>query len=186
MGRPKFVMEDSFDSIFRDLERVTLDGSQALYEELSICIGEIIDNTPQKSGQAAAGWLEAAQKLGAQHKPVKEGVTYGGRMRKDGTRGVSRSAAKGRKNGFYSSRITGKTGKRLNTISLEAGNRDFVMMAMEYGFRVGKRNPYKFHAARIVRGAVTRMKERFGPHFMKALKGNIRKPKKKKKTTVRG
>lgn len=181
MARPKIIIEDSFDSIFRDLERVSRQGANVIYEEMATCVGEIIDNTPQKSGHAAASWLEAAENLKAPHSPIVQGHTRGGRKKKDGTYNVIRSYGWGTKQGYYKETHRSKSGKELNKLTIEAGSKDFVMLAMEYGFKVGT---YKFKAMRIVRNAVHRMKERIGIHFNKAMRITLRKPKKKKKTVI--
>jgi len=179
MARPKFVIEDSFDAIFRDLERVSIDAETAMREEFGQAIGEVMDATPQQSGQAASGWDAAAEALGSKHKPVGGSPTVSLK-----TGGVMRSAEKGKGEGTYEEKLTGKSGKPINKATFEATNRDFVSFASEYGMR-GPSGKEKMRPTHAVRDALKRLKKRFGPHFAKAIRANIRKPKRKKKTVIK-
>lgn len=179
MARPKFVIEDSFDAIFRDLERISVDAETAMREEFGQAIGEVMDATPKASGQAASGWEEAADALDAKHGSIVGMPTV---SRKTGR--VLRSADKGKEKGAYEEKLTGKSGKPLKKATFIATNRDFVAFASEYGLR-GPSGQEKMRPTHAVRDALKRLKKRFGPHFAAAIRANIRKPKKKKKTVIK-
>ncbi len=178
MARTKFVIEDSFDAILRDLERVSVDAETAMRTEFGRAIGEVIDATPQDSGQAASGWDKAAEALSAPHRTIADHPTVSPKTGK-----TKRSAAKGRNLGAYAETLSGRSGKPLKKASFVATNRDYVALSSEYGFRGphGKKTMKPTHA---VREALKRMRQRFGPVFGKAVRANLRKPKRKKKTTI--
>lgn len=173
MPRSKFVVEDSFDSIFRDLERVTMAAGEAMRKELGLAVAEIIENTPQDTGMTASGWKRAADALKAEHKPIR------------GRRKRGRDKARGEVLGSYDEKTQGKTGRTLNKAVYEAANAVRETTFVEYGFltQMGKlahRIPGKFP----VRKAVRNMKRRIGPEFAKVMKANIRRPKRYKRSEV--
>lgn len=174
MARPKVVIEDSWDAFFRDMERVKQDAEDAMRKEFGVAIGEIIDDTPQNSGQAASGWLAAARALNAPHAPIRARVAK--RYDEKGKLKDTRSAAKGKKKGGYEE-------KRAKSVThFIAKNSDEVAKALEYGFPVGK--SASLRATHSVRNALKRLKKRFGPIFAKAVRTNVRRPKKSKKTVI--
>lgn len=179
MARPKFVIEDSFDAIFRDLERISVDAETVMREEFGQAIGEVIDATPIQSGQAASGWEEAADALGASHKSISGNPTISLKTGKE-----LRSASKGKAKGAYEEKLSGKSGKPLKKATFIATNKDFVAFASEYGMR-GPSGKERMRPTHAVRDALKRLKKRFGPHFAKAIRANVRKPKRKKKTVIK-
>jgi len=177
MARSKVVIEDSFAAIFRDMQRINQDGAEVVKEEFAVAIGNIIDDTPQTTGQAASGWKNGADAVGAKHQAIKQGEKI--HRRKDGQidKSKTRSAKNGEALGSYDEITTGKTGKKLTTIRFEASNKDKAALAMEYGHG-------NFRRDRIVRRQIVGMKQRIGPHFATAFRATVRKPKQKKKTVV--
>lgn len=178
MAKSQVVIEDSFAAILRDLGRVNQDAHDVVRSELATAVGGIVDNTPQTSGQAASGWVAGADKLGSRHKPIKQGKRL---VRKAShyRAAIYRSAKKGVTLGDFAEVTTGKSGNRLRTVRFEAINHDKGALALEYGYGHVPR-------LRLVRKQIVEMKKRIGPHFAAAFRATVRKPKRKKKTVVKG
>lgn len=212
MARSKFVIEDSFDAIFRDLERVSLDAADVMRAELGQAVADIVGHTPVATGMAASAWAAAARALGAKHKPitpvpiqVNKSTMVSALTGKKGHYRLIDNRAKGRRMGGYREKLTGKKGKRVNRATFEAFNSVYHIKFIEYGISLQAGGGIHasaatgeflsgvvrgYHFARQpefqVRNAVRRMKQRIGPEFSKALKANIRRPKRYKTKTVRG
>ena len=206
MARAKFVVEDSFESIFRDLKRTGADAAVVMREELGVAVGEIIDTTPQSTGMAASGWSKAATALKSRHVPIKNGETYGNKKNFgagiDTKLRVVRSAAWGRNMSKYEETVPFsalkraiRTGDAPNRIDFIAANHVKHITFIEYGTsgnakshgkNSGEENGYwfKFKPLHIVRNAMRNMKQRIGPLFAKALKANIKRPKRYKRTVI--
>ena len=179
--RSRLKMTDSFEAIFRDLERASLDGKDVIRKEMATAISVIIARTPVRTGQAAAGWTPAADALGAQYENIasRRPRKAAGELRRSGMR-RERSIARGRELGGYEEQTTTKGGKALNKAKFIAWNRDKMVPGLEYGW-------FNLHQAmHIVRNAMREMRGRIGPAFGKALRGSLRKPKRKVVTVVEG
>ncbi len=196
MARTKFVVEDSFDAIFADLERCTMDAAEVTRKELGKTVGEIADATPRYTGETASAWAAAADKMGAPHKPVTPGVrkarneraTYWDPVEKKRISGeyrVKDRTALGRSQGGYEETLTGATGRKLASAIFEAWNAVKQLTFVEYGglVRDGK-GTRRLPGKHIVRDAIRRMKQRLGPLFSKVVKANIRRPKKYVKKVI--
>lgn len=205
MARTRFEIKDSFGQLLRDLRRCGSDAATELRKELGLAVGEIINTTPQDSGMAASGWTKAAGALHSSHKAIKDGEAYAGvRNARAGigrTR-VIRSAAMGRRMGKFKENVSFsqlkravKTGEAPKRIEYVATNAVRHITFLEYG-KAGNATShgknmaviggfiYAMKPLHIVRDAVRRMKQRIGPAFAKALKANIRRPKKYKRTVI--
>jgi hypothetical protein len=169
----KFVMKDSFESIFRDLKRVGQDASEVMREELGKAITQIINETPVETGMSAASWIPAAQALDADIPSITPHVDE-----RKTARGQVRRKSLGPRLGYYVESRGGLFGLgEKNNFTFEAGTRDTVAIANEYGFNgMEARHPVKY--------AVKKMKERIGPEFEKAIKARMQKPRHMKTTTV--
>lgn len=211
MARTSFKVEDSFASIFQDLQRVGSDAGTEMRKELGAAVGDIIDHTPQDSGMAASGWLAASAALQSKHQPVvdeerwsKAQYGYNGKLLAPSK--VIRSGAWGRRMGKYEENVPFTALKRAikrgdipDRLEFTASNSVKHMTFLEYGVSYigsgakgvsghfgGEVNgfAYAVKPRHIVRDAMRRMKQRIGPAFAKALRANIKRPKRYQKTVV--
>lgn len=190
MARSKVIIEDNFAAIMKDMARIGMTAVEIVRQELGTCIGEIIDTTPQDTGMAASGWLKAADILAAKHVAINNGRVNRKNWKYENGKWVIdlaeyRSAALGRKQSDYRETHNERTIKRgqkkgevVKKAVFEATNSVPHLTFIEYGHRITTPNgEITSTANHVIRDACRRMNQRMGPELYKALRVQIKRPK---------